>query len=38
MVSVMVVAGLGEGRGRNHHQEQGCENDLFHDLRVAPCE
>jgi hypothetical protein len=35
---VMMVARLSECRGRNQHQEQGCEDNLFHGLRVAPSE
>jgi hypothetical protein len=50
MVAVMVCAGvgvvgvgvmavrLGECGRRNQHQEQGCEDNLLHGLRVAPGE
>jgi hypothetical protein len=38
VVGVVMVVRLGEGRGRNQHQEQGCEDNLFHGLRVAPGE
>jgi hypothetical protein len=38
MGGVMMVMRLSECRRRNQHQEQGCEDDLFHGLRVAPGE
>ena len=38
VVGVTVVVRLGKCGRRNQHQQQGCEDNLLHGLRVAPVE
>jgi hypothetical protein len=35
VVGVVMVVRLGECGRRNQHQQQGCEDNLLHGLRVA---